>query len=388
LEYGKPPLAIAMTHHKPPVKFVGAPSRPRSHRRWLRFSLRSLLILVTILCVWLGVKVNQARRQKEAVDALSKVGAAIRYEHQLSDTHPRDFAVEKELDVPRWLRDLAGDDFFQTVVAVQATRPVTDNDFIHLAALPRIRFLYLTNTGPRVTDAGLAHLPRPDRLVSFVAGGTAVGNEFAKRLATADGMDTLFLGGTRVSDEGLLALSTLGQLLNLSIDNTEVTDAGLDALQGMRELRCLRLDGTRITDAGLAKLAWHKALTTVQLNRTAVTDAGLRRLATLSSLNEVELEGTQVRGPGLATIASRLTVLVLRDTLIDDTSLAHLKEARNLQAINLEGTAITDAGLLHLHGLPKLSAICLEGTQVTKEGIAQLTKAPPTLAIVTAPKGT
>ena len=38
-------------------------------RRWLRFSLRSLLILITILCVWLGVKVNQARRQKEAFTA-------------------------------------------------------------------------------------------------------------------------------------------------------------------------------------------------------------------------------------------------------------------------------------------------------------------------------
>jgi hypothetical protein len=44
------------------------PAPPR--RRWFRISLRTLLLLVTVLCIWLGVKVNLARRQKEAIAAL------------------------------------------------------------------------------------------------------------------------------------------------------------------------------------------------------------------------------------------------------------------------------------------------------------------------------
>ena len=38
--------------------------------RWLRFSLRTLLVVMTVLCVWLGIKVNAARRQKEALTAV------------------------------------------------------------------------------------------------------------------------------------------------------------------------------------------------------------------------------------------------------------------------------------------------------------------------------
>ena len=41
----------------------------RNRRRWFHFSLRILLLVVTVLCVWLGFKVNAARRQKEAVTA-------------------------------------------------------------------------------------------------------------------------------------------------------------------------------------------------------------------------------------------------------------------------------------------------------------------------------
>ena len=45
--------------------------KPR-RRRKLQFSLRSLFVVMTLACVgmsWLGIKMQQARRQKEAVDA-------------------------------------------------------------------------------------------------------------------------------------------------------------------------------------------------------------------------------------------------------------------------------------------------------------------------------
>jgi hypothetical protein len=367
----------------PAVTAADSTQRPR--RRWLRFSLRTLLILVTVLCIWLGVKVNQARRQKESTDALRKMGAIVVCAHQGVDFNSG--KLVGELNVPGWLRELAGDDFFQTVTTVEFRRPITDDHLVHLAGLPQIEYVNLGRVGRAVTDAGLAHLPRPDRLKKLLASDSQVGNAFAKRLATADGMHSLALSGTRLTDLGLTELRALSKLQSLWIDNTAITDAGLDALKGMPDLRTLCLDATQVTDDGLAKLVGNKALGRVELNHTGITDAGLKHLTELPGLKELYLEGTQVRGPGLAAIVPRLHVLVLKDTPITDASLMYLNGANDLGAINLEGTAITDAGLLQLHHLPKLSAICLEGTKVTKEGMAQLTKALPSLAIVTAPKG-
>ena len=41
--------------------------RPR--RRWYRFSLRTLFVLLTLFCVWLGVQVKWIRDRHEAVRA-------------------------------------------------------------------------------------------------------------------------------------------------------------------------------------------------------------------------------------------------------------------------------------------------------------------------------
>jgi hypothetical protein len=53
---------------------------PRSKRRWRQFSLRTLLLFVLATAVafaLLGQEMGQARREKEAVAELSKVGVCV-----------------------------------------------------------------------------------------------------------------------------------------------------------------------------------------------------------------------------------------------------------------------------------------------------------------------
>ena len=372
----------------PTVAAAAATIPPR--RRWLRFSLRSLLILITVLSIWLGVKVNQARRQKDAVAALRGLGATVYYEHQRHAGRFNTFDAEKVLDVPGWLRELAGDDFFQSVVCVQfsrSARPVTNDDLAHLAALPRLESLNFLDVAGAVTDAGLANLPRPDRLVCLIAQGTLIGDETLKRLADSTRLEVLHLDRTRVTEQGLRSLGEMTALRALSLADTRLDDSAIEAITDLPWLAALSLDGTQVTDAGLAHLARCKRLTSISLNNTAVSDAGVMHLAGLLQLGSLSLQRTQVRGPGLAGLSQCvIEILDLKDTPIGDAGLAHLRGIKSLTALNIEDTALTDAGLLHLHHLPQLSAICLEGTQVSKEGIAKLTKALPGLAVVTAPK--
>ena len=49
----------------------------RSRRRWLQFSLRGLIVMLTIGCVWPGWKVERARKRGRAIDALVVAGADV-----------------------------------------------------------------------------------------------------------------------------------------------------------------------------------------------------------------------------------------------------------------------------------------------------------------------
>ena len=84
-------------------------------RRWFKFSLRTLLVVMTALCVWLGFKVNAARRQKEAVTAIFKAGGTVSFDYQMVPDGPLydDFKIDTAA-LPRgpdWLRHIFGDDF-------------------------------------------------------------------------------------------------------------------------------------------------------------------------------------------------------------------------------------------------------------------------------------
>ena len=68
------------------------------------------MVLVTVLCVWLGLVSERARKQREAVEAIEKVGGAVRYEYQSKSG--------QEPPGPKWLRELVGEEYFVSVIYV------------------------------------------------------------------------------------------------------------------------------------------------------------------------------------------------------------------------------------------------------------------------------
>ena len=121
---------------------------PTPKRRWYQFSLRALLVFVVLVSIgmsWVAVRKQRVRRQREAVRAIEKLGGDVRYE-------------EAQTPVPRWLRELLGDDFFflkVDTVHLSGTE-VTDVGLEHLKWLATLEALFLSNT--QVTDAGLESL--------------------------------------------------------------------------------------------------------------------------------------------------------------------------------------------------------------------------------------
>jgi hypothetical protein len=173
---------------------------PKPRRRWLQFSLRTMLVLVLICslpCGWLAYEVGKAREQAAAAKAIEELGGLVEF-GPASGGLPR--------RVVAWLGTLAGEDWAEDVIgAFLFGTEVSDDPLEQLNGLSHLRYLNLFDT--QVTDAGLEHLRRLTQL------------------------QLLWLDDTQVTDAGLEHLRGLTQLKSLSIFHTQVTDAGVAGLQ-------------------------------------------------------------------------------------------------------------------------------------------------------------
>jgi hypothetical protein len=319
-----------------------------TRRRWLRFSLRTLLVLVTVCGIWLGVKVDQARRQKRAVEQLLALGADIAYEHQRVDGW---YDSSIELDVPTWAQELCGKDFFQTVYGVyfgpigwhgsgeRRSWPVKDEDLACLADLPHVEEIWLCDAP--VGDVALAYLPHPERLRIACFESTTLTDGFLRRL------------------KGSTSLRTL------SINSPNITDDGLVELTGITTLESLCLEGTNTGDRGLAAFAECTQLSSLIVNANT-NDAGIQQFKCLDNLKKFHAQDSKITGK--AFVNRRIVnadTLALAGSAVGDDDLEYLGRAvTNVYDLNLGGCPITDAGLRHLSKLGNVSELMLNETKI------------------------
>jgi hypothetical protein len=156
---------------------------PKPTRRWYQFSLMTLLVVMTLLCVgfaWIGVRLHRARENRArvapvegAVAAIEKLGGEVTSTYK--DIRPQTW-LEKQFDDPGDAADPVG---VLTVTGATLFRtPVTDADLVHLHGLTNLEALELNDT--KITDAGL------------------------KQLKGLRGLEVLFLEDTDITDGGLV----------------------------------------------------------------------------------------------------------------------------------------------------------------------------------------
>jgi MFS family permease len=88
-------------------------------QRRFQFSFRALLVLVVVVSIplgWFAWQLDQARRQKEAVLAITKTGAWVHYDYEY-DVKDQ-WVFDAEPATPAWARKWLGDEFFYDAVEV------------------------------------------------------------------------------------------------------------------------------------------------------------------------------------------------------------------------------------------------------------------------------
>jgi hypothetical protein len=145
--------------------------QPSKRRRWMQFTLRSVLILTTLVCVGLALTyhyVLSSPYEHSAVDAIARAGGSC----------------ETIFQGPAWLRDMLGDRYFQRIVAADLSPPEATE-----AALPFLRHLtHLTSlsvAGARFTDDHLIAVGRLSSLRELTLRGTTVTAEKVNALREA-----------------------------------------------------------------------------------------------------------------------------------------------------------------------------------------------------------
>ncbi len=93
---------------------------PKPRLRWFQYSLRSLLLAMLAASLgmsWVAVKMQKARRQKEAVEAILKFGGTVEYDYQQNTSGKR---IRGALPpTATWWRNLLGNNFFDSVIEIQ-----------------------------------------------------------------------------------------------------------------------------------------------------------------------------------------------------------------------------------------------------------------------------
>jgi hypothetical protein len=250
----------------------------RIHRRWFRFSLRTMLVAITLLCIWLGVTASRANRQRKAVETIRSYRAYVRYDYEMADNG---WEVRRDNPLPPgpvWLRNLIGIDYFATAVNVcmDHGNDVNDDSISALAELSEVRRIDIE--GANVTDPVMAKLKGLKQLRDLIVIRSSVTESGWECLEHLTRLKSLALYGSNVTDSTLIHIEGLAELTGLTLFETQVTDSGLSHLKGLARLEYLELHDPQITDAGLQHLKELTGLKRLDVRGTEITSDAVNEL--------------------------------------------------------------------------------------------------------------
>ncbi|MCU0878510.1 MAG: hypothetical protein MUF06_12055 [Pirellulaceae bacterium] len=266
----------------------------------LRFSLRSLLVLIALVAVGLGgfafwrdAKVREQRAARKILDRGGSVGWV--------DGRP---LAER----PRWVQRLAWvlpEACLQTANWIDFPRDPTDADLALLADLPHIKTLHLVGA-KKVTPAGLAHLGRLSHVEDAYFKETWLGPEGLAHISHWRGLRTLWLAETGVTEAQIPWIAANRGLTHLDLSGADIGDESLPAIAGLTDLEVLALRDTRVTPQGIESLSKLPKLAHLYLRGTRLDDAGLGQLAAIPTLQTLEIRRTNTTAEGRARFKAAL----------------------------------------------------------------------------------
>lgn len=178
------------------------------------------MLLVTAVCVALGVVLERARRQQRAVSALTEVFADVKL-----DNDPHVHRASK------YLEQIDVHCFHSVVWVILDASSVNDETMVHLESLPHLEVLMLLEQAD-VSSEGLKHLESLPRLKALILASGQIDDQGLVYIASRSNLEELEIQYQEdITDRGLQQLAALKKLKRLTLWKCGVTQDGVDRLQ-------------------------------------------------------------------------------------------------------------------------------------------------------------
>jgi hypothetical protein len=220
-----------------------------------------------------------------------------------------------------------------TGLAVKDGSNLTDDDFLQLARLGRLKTLDLSN---------------------------CLNDERLSQLAALEGLEYLQTNLARVTDEGVKPLARLKNLKTLKFfhPGKSFSGAGLAHLAEMPNLRSVTVAGSlAFGDNAMAAVATLTGLTEFRSWHAGWTEEGVKKLKALKKLKSLYLGQRLTYEPPACPTDETVGVLV---------------EMKSLESLQLDEARLTYAALRRLKQLPALKQLILGGIDIPKEDVERL----------------
>jgi FKBP-type peptidyl-prolyl cis-trans isomerase/Domain amino terminal to FKBP-type peptidyl-prolyl isomerase len=321
-------------------------------RHW-RFSLRALLVAVlavAVIAAGFGWRLRRAQQQAAIVAKLRATGVVqVRYDYQIQNSGEGDWA--RLTIVPRWMRNLFGDNFFSDVheLAIGGADSTVPPDFFKAPLGPR-------GISEEQCRSILALAAPLRQIRSLSIHDAVVRHDALAQLTCWEQLTDLRIDFCDIRDEDLAPLTRAANLREAHLDCQPIGDPALAHLTNSHQLFRLSLRFTEVTDGGLAELAKLPGLRSLLLEQTRVTDAGITRLASLVPLDEVRFDAASGAAAGADPIPTQITKSYVRGQgivgLDAQASVAakNLKDGQNFLAFIKKKPSVqtTETGLLYI----------------------------------------
>jgi hypothetical protein len=328
-----------------------------------RYSLRALLVFITLFALWGGYHGNRAWRERKAELVLLNADASFQYEqfHYLNGFGGRLSRAYITLVKTMWRE--------RFITRVDINAEVTPIIAIALSELPHLESLSIAPPYPQPPhriEPGKRHEREPGKRYEPVK----IPDQWPP---SKPAMITIPAG----SIERILSQR---RLFGLQLSNCVLSDRDLEAIGRHKTLEGLVFGQCNLTEEAFAAYLSLPRLRRFHFPECQVRGDRLHSLPGSEVLVFLGGEGAPV-GPEFAAFAARcskLENLVLESPLINDESIAVLSSHPSLQGLTLRKSQVTDKCIDTLIQMPALRGVALP-YNVSEEAAARLRAARPGL---------